>query len=125
MGIWRVEPLKMINHIQAPALLEHERSNWSKEMGYNTPDDCPWTSDLDYRDAMRSRFDEHDTADDFYLEDLAEEQSPVARLSKCPRCGYYAFDGYECFDCGFRPSGMRSRFDEDLAKEQFRFYAAG
>lgn len=23
-------------------------------------------------------------------------------LGKCPRCGYYAFDGAECFDCGYR-----------------------
>lgn len=20
---------------------------------------------------------------------------------KCPRCGYYAFDGSECMDCGY------------------------
>lgn len=26
---------------------------------------------------------------------------PVA-YSKCPACGYYAFNGYECFDCGYR-----------------------
>lgn len=25
----------------------------------------------------------------------------VERLSQCPRCGYYAFNGYECFDCGY------------------------
>lgn len=24
--------------------------------------------------------------------------------SKCPVCGYYAFNGEECFDCGYRPS---------------------
>lgn len=24
------------------------------------------------------------------------------RYYKCPRCGYWAFDGYECHDCGFR-----------------------
>lgn len=23
-------------------------------------------------------------------------------LYKCPACGYHAFDGVECFDCGFR-----------------------
>ena len=23
------------------------------------------------------------------------------RYSKCPCCGYHAFNGYECFDCGF------------------------
>ena len=22
-------------------------------------------------------------------------------LSKCPICGYYGFNGYECFDCGY------------------------
>ena len=22
--------------------------------------------------------------------------------SRCPRCGYWAFDGYECHDCGYR-----------------------
>lgn len=21
--------------------------------------------------------------------------------SKCPRCGYWAYDGFECFDCGY------------------------
>ena len=26
--------------------------------------------------------------------------------SKCPVCGYWAFNGYECFDCGFRPYGF-------------------
>jgi hypothetical protein len=25
----------------------------------------------------------------------------VLRHSKCPRCGYYAYDGYECLDCGY------------------------
>jgi hypothetical protein len=24
------------------------------------------------------------------------------KLSRCPRCGYYAYDGEECFDCGYR-----------------------
>jgi hypothetical protein len=24
-------------------------------------------------------------------------------LSKCPVCGYFAFNGEECFDCGYRP----------------------
>jgi len=23
-------------------------------------------------------------------------------MSKCPVCGYYAYNGYECFDCGYR-----------------------
>lgn len=23
------------------------------------------------------------------------------KLSKCPVCGYYGFNGYECFDCGY------------------------
>ena len=25
------------------------------------------------------------------------------KLEKCPACGYYGFDGTECFDCGYRP----------------------
>lgn len=24
--------------------------------------------------------------------------------AKCPRCGYYAFDGEECHDCGYNGS---------------------
>ena len=24
---------------------------------------------------------------------------------KCPACGYYAFNGIECFDCGYRCRG--------------------
>jgi hypothetical protein len=24
-------------------------------------------------------------------------------LSRCPVCGYWAFNGEECFDCGYRP----------------------
>lgn len=23
------------------------------------------------------------------------------KLYKCPRCGYYAFNGSECYDCGY------------------------
>jgi len=23
--------------------------------------------------------------------------------SKCPVCGFHAFNGEECFDCGYRP----------------------
>lgn len=23
------------------------------------------------------------------------------KLSRCPSCGYYAFNGIECFDCGY------------------------
>jgi len=23
-------------------------------------------------------------------------------MSKCPVCGYYAYNGFECFDCGYR-----------------------
>jgi DNA-directed RNA polymerase subunit RPC12/RpoP len=23
-------------------------------------------------------------------------------LLRCPACGYYAFNGIECFDCGYR-----------------------
>ena len=29
--------------------------------------------------------------------------SVIFSLSKCPACGYYAFNGVECFDCGYRP----------------------
>lgn len=25
------------------------------------------------------------------------------RLDRCPVCGYYGFNGEECFDCGYRP----------------------
>ena len=21
---------------------------------------------------------------------------------KCPNCGYWAYDGYQCFDCGYK-----------------------
>jgi hypothetical protein len=27
---------------------------------------------------------------------------PVRAYSCCPICGYYAFDGLECLDCGYR-----------------------
>jgi len=23
-------------------------------------------------------------------------------LTKCPVCGYFGFNGYECFDCGYK-----------------------
>ena len=26
-------------------------------------------------------------------------------LMQCPACGYYAFNGVECFDCGYRAGG--------------------
>lgn len=26
----------------------------------------------------------------------------VFGYSKCPVCGYWAFNGYECFDCGYK-----------------------
>jgi hypothetical protein len=26
----------------------------------------------------------------------------LSGLSRCPCCGYYAFNGVECFDCGYR-----------------------
>jgi len=29
---------------------------------------------------------------------------PLPSLSRCPACGYYAFNGIECFDCGYRVS---------------------
>jgi hypothetical protein len=25
-------------------------------------------------------------------------------MSKCPVCGYWAYNGYECFDCGYHGS---------------------
>lgn len=35
-----------------------------------------------------------------------------AGFSKCPCCGYYAFNGRECFDCGYRVK----RDDEDFGR---------
>lgn len=26
-----------------------------------------------------------------------------ARFSRCPACGYYGWNGVECFDCGYWP----------------------
>jgi DNA-directed RNA polymerase subunit RPC12/RpoP len=26
-------------------------------------------------------------------------------LVRCPACGYWAFNGIECFDCGYRVAG--------------------
>lgn len=26
----------------------------------------------------------------------------LAGLYQCPACGYYAFNGIECYDCGYR-----------------------
>jgi hypothetical protein len=28
---------------------------------------------------------------------------PLPSLMRCPACGYWAFNGIECFDCGYRP----------------------
>lgn len=28
------------------------------------------------------------------------------KLHRCPACGYYGFDGRECFDCGYRRAGL-------------------
>lgn len=28
-------------------------------------------------------------------------------MSKCPCCGYWAFNGEECFDCGYRIPNRR------------------
>jgi rRNA maturation protein Nop10 len=25
----------------------------------------------------------------------------LGRLDRCPACGYYGFNGEECFDCGY------------------------
>ena len=30
-------------------------------------------------------------------------------MSRCPACGYWAFDGIECHDCGYRPRRKRCR----------------
>lgn len=38
--------------------------------------------------------------------------SPHDGFSKCPCCGYYAFNGRECFDCGYRVK----RDDEDFGR---------
>ena len=40
-------------------------------------------------------------------------------MSKCPRCGYHAFNGYECFDCGYKSNfddedRIKNIWDEDL-----------
>jgi ribosomal protein L32 len=34
------------------------------------------------------------------VEELAGQKK--AGYSKCPRCGYWAFDGVQCWDCGYR-----------------------
>jgi len=31
------------------------------------------------------------------------KQPDRCKHSKCPICGYHAFNGEECFDCGYRP----------------------
>jgi len=33
---------------------------------------------------------------------MARSARVLRALGKCPRCGYHAFDGVECFDCGYR-----------------------
>jgi hypothetical protein len=33
----------------------------------------------------------------------------MSPLSRCPRCGYWAFDGAECYDCGYRPGARIGR----------------
>ncbi len=33
---------------------------------------------------------------------LERTLGPEASYSKCPRCGYWAWDGFECHDCGYR-----------------------
>jgi hypothetical protein len=30
---------------------------------------------------------------------------PANTLDRCPSCGYHAFNGVECFDCGYKPKG--------------------
>lgn len=47
-----------------------------------------------------------------YCAMLAANCAPAAKLSakdrrennysKCPSCGYWAFDGSQCYDCGYR-----------------------
>ena len=29
------------------------------------------------------------------------ELTILMELSRCPCCGYFAFNGYECYDCGY------------------------
>jgi len=29
----------------------------------------------------------------------------IKGLWRCPACGYWAFNGIECFDCGYRSPG--------------------
>ena len=33
------------------------------------------------------------------MRDLARR---LCSLLRCPACGYWAFNGIECFDCGYR-----------------------
>ena len=44
-------------------------------MGYNTPDDCPWPSDLDYYDWKRGPFDREESDDDPTPEDEDDEEA--------------------------------------------------
>lgn len=32
----------------------------------------------------------------------------VRGLIQCPACGYWAFNGIECFDCGYRSQGNKT-----------------
>jgi ribosomal protein L32 len=29
----------------------------------------------------------------------------LCSLMRCPACGYYDFDGHQCWACGYRPCG--------------------
>jgi hypothetical protein len=44
-----------------------------------------------------------DQAFEAYTATLRSRLASV-RYDKCPVCGYYGFNGQECFDCGYRPA---------------------
>lgn len=48
------------------------------------------------------------------------------KYDRCPVCGYYAFDGYECRDCGYtRRDGQFVIFTIVLTVLSVIAYAAG
>ncbi len=42
-------------------------------------------------------------------------RSPKLSYSQCPVCGYWAFNGVECFDCGYARAVLKLS-DEELAE---------